>query len=69
MPFAFGIWNFFAHGIGHGLFDVGNGNGSPWVILLDVLPIGTVPDDRPIVHSNQYISVGYTVGIGVARGI
>ena len=42
---------------------------SHWVILLDVLPVGAVPDDRPIVHNAQYISLGYTLGIGVASGI
>ena len=39
------------------------------MVIFDVHPVGTVPDDRPIVHINQYISVGYTLGIGVASGI
>ncbi len=69
IPFAFRIWNFLACGIGHRLFDFGNGDASLWVILLDVLPIDTVPDDRPIVHGDQYILLGYTLDIGVASGI
>jgi len=64
VPFAFRIWHFFSLGIGHCLFDVGDYDASLWVILLDVIPIGAVPDDRPIVHSNQYTSTGYTLGIG-----
>ena len=40
-----------------------------WMILIDVPPVGTVPDDRPIVHTDQYILQGYTLGIGVASGI
>lgn len=35
----------------HRVFDFGNGDASLWVILLDVLPVGTVPNDRPIVHA------------------
>src|SRR5438094_706663 len=68
ISFAFAIWNFFASGIGHRFFDFGNGDASLWVILLDVLPVGTVPDDRPIVHIVQYILWEYTLRLGVASG-
>src|SRR5438105_10523081 len=53
----------------HDLLDFGRGDRSLWVVLLDVLPIGSVPHDRPIVHSHQYIPTGYTLGKWVASGI
>src|SRR5689334_8379102 len=33
-----------------------------WVVILDVLPVGTVPGDRPIVHALEYTSVGLYFG-------
>jgi hypothetical protein len=69
IPHALGIWRFFAPGISHGFLNLGDGDTSLRVVLLDVLPISSVPDDRPIVHAHQYISSGYTSGKGVARGI
>jgi hypothetical protein len=50
VPRAFRIWHFFALGVGHCLFDLDCVDTSLWVVILDVLLVGTVPDDRPIVH-------------------
>ena len=54
----------------HGFFDLSDADLAIRMVLLDVLPIGSVPHDRPLVHIWQYTSTGYPVGIyvGVASG-
>jgi len=68
IPCAFWIWRLVAFRVGHDLLDLGGSDTSLRMVILDVLPVGTVPDDRPIVHGDQYISVGYTLGIRVPIG-
>jgi hypothetical protein len=51
VPLTLRVRRFFAFGIGHGFFDLRSCKTSLWVVLLHVLPVGAVPDDRPIVHS------------------
>ena len=46
-----GIGQLLTVGVSHSFVDFADRNPSFWMIFLDVLPVGTVPDDRPIVHS------------------
>ena len=64
-----GIGHLLTVWVGHGLVNLVAGDASFRVIFFDVLPVGTVPDDRPVVHNREYTSTGYTLGIGVASGI
>ena len=50
---SLGIGRLLTAGVGHSLVDLVGGNSSLWVIFLDVLAVGTVPDDRPIVHARS----------------
>ncbi len=47
---SLGIGQLLTVGVSHGFVDLAGGNSSLCVIFLDVLPVGSVPDDRPIVH-------------------
>ena len=59
---ALQVGQFLTVRVRHGLVNLIGSDASLWVVLLDVHPIGSVPNDRPIVHDNQYTPMGYTPG-------